>query len=99
MWLIVLHSCGVIWQLEDDQHLAAQDLKYASSTIQADLDRFQRQKVADIREMALAMATIHRDWAKAVCRLHFLSAGRCFLHRRLPVPDLSEHGSMDGCEG
>jgi len=53
-------------QLEDAQHAAAQDLKYASSTIQADLDRFQRQKVADLRDMTLAMARIHRDWCKAV---------------------------------
>ncbi|KAI0033670.1 hypothetical protein K488DRAFT_47235 [Vararia minispora EC-137] len=53
-----------ISQLEDGMHLAAQDLKYASSTIQADLDRFQRQKVADLREMAMAMARSHRDWCK-----------------------------------
>ncbi|KAJ3893350.1 hypothetical protein GG344DRAFT_43454 [Lentinula edodes] len=53
-----------ISQLEDALHLAAQDLKYSSSTIQADLDRFQRQKVADIREMAISMAQSHRDWCK-----------------------------------
>ncbi|KAE9393451.1 hypothetical protein BT96DRAFT_967182 [Gymnopus androsaceus JB14] len=53
-----------ISQLEDALHLAAQDLKYSSSTIQADLDRFQRQKVADIREMAISMAKSHRDWCK-----------------------------------
>jgi hypothetical protein len=53
-------------QLEDALHLAAQDLKYSSSTIQADLDRFQRQKVADLREMAISMARSHRDWCKKV---------------------------------
>ncbi|KAI0319621.1 hypothetical protein OF83DRAFT_1109236 [Amylostereum chailletii] len=53
-----------ISQLEDALHLSAQDLKYASSTIQADLDRFQRQKVADMREMAISMARTHRDWCK-----------------------------------
>uniref|UniRef100_A0A0W0FX26 PX domain-containing protein n=1 Tax=Moniliophthora roreri TaxID=221103 RepID=A0A0W0FX26_MONRR len=53
-----------ISQLEDALHLAARDLKYSSSTIQADLDRFQRQKVADIREMAISMARSHRDWCK-----------------------------------
>ncbi|KAF9462950.1 hypothetical protein BDZ94DRAFT_660364 [Collybia nuda] len=53
-----------ISQLEDALHLAAQDLKYSSSTIQADLDRFQRQKVADLREMAISMARSHRDWCK-----------------------------------
>ncbi|KAG2344121.1 hypothetical protein BDR05DRAFT_883145 [Suillus weaverae] len=53
-----------ISQLEDALHLSAQDLKYSSSTIQADLDRFQRQKVADLREMTISMARIHRDWCK-----------------------------------
>ncbi|KAG8851515.1 Sorting nexin, cytoplasm-to-vacuole targeting pathway/endosomal sorting [Tulasnella sp. 330] len=53
-----------IGQLEDALHASAQDLKYASSTIQADLDRFQRMKVADTREMTIAMAQIHRDWCK-----------------------------------
>jgi sorting nexin-4 len=53
-----------ISQLEDALHLAAQDLKYSSSTIQADLDRFQRQKVADLREMLISMARSHRDWCK-----------------------------------
>ncbi|KAH9933326.1 uncharacterized protein B0H18DRAFT_1092886 [Fomitopsis serialis] len=53
-----------ISQLEDALHLVAQDLKYSSSTIQADLDRFQRQKVADMREMAISMARSHRDWCR-----------------------------------
>ncbi|TDL23665.1 hypothetical protein BD410DRAFT_746379 [Rickenella mellea] len=53
-----------ISQLEDALHLSAQDVKYSSSTIQADLDRFQRQKVADLREMCLSMARTHRDWCK-----------------------------------
>ncbi|KAJ7453980.1 hypothetical protein B0H11DRAFT_2069962 [Mycena galericulata] len=53
-----------ISQLEDALHLSAQDLKYSSSTIQADLDRFQRQKVADLREMAISMARTHREWCK-----------------------------------
>ncbi|KAN0088577.1 hypothetical protein V8E55_005634 [Tylopilus felleus] len=53
-----------ISQLEDALHLTAQDLKYSSSTIQADLDRFQRQKVADVREMTINMARSHRDWCK-----------------------------------
>jgi len=50
--------------LEDALHLTAQDLKYSSSTIQADLDRFQRQKVADIREMVISMANSHKDWCQ-----------------------------------
>ena len=58
---------NAFFQLEDALHLSAQDLKYASSTIQADLDRFQRQKVADLREMAISMARTHREWCKKVC--------------------------------
>lgn len=53
-----------ISQLEDALHLCAQDLKYSNSTIQADLDRFQRQKVADMREMAIGLAQTHRDWCQ-----------------------------------
>ncbi|TFL05433.1 hypothetical protein BDV98DRAFT_561998 [Pterulicium gracile] len=53
-----------ISQLEDALHLCAQDLKYSSSTIQADLDRFQRQKVADLRQMAIGLAQTHRDWCR-----------------------------------
>jgi len=52
--------------LEDALQVSAQDLKYASSTIQADLDRFQRQKVADMREMCIAMSKIHQEWCKKV---------------------------------
>jgi len=61
-------------QLEDALHLSAQDLKYASSTIQADLDRFQRQKVADLREMAISMARSHREWCKKVCTVALCGA-------------------------
>lgn len=53
-------------KLEDALVLSAQDVKYASQMIQADLDRFQRQKVADIRSMTIALATAHRDWCKQV---------------------------------
>ena len=72
------------FQLEDALHASAQDLKYASSTIQADLDRFQRQKVADIREMSISMARIHRDWCKKVRRC-FILEYRYFLS---PNPQL-----------
>ncbi|KDQ19082.1 hypothetical protein BOTBODRAFT_102975 [Botryobasidium botryosum FD-172 SS1] len=53
-----------IAQLESTLQASAQDLKFASSTIQADLDRFQRQKVADLREMAIVMAKIHKEWCR-----------------------------------
>jgi len=63
---VVIKAYRSIIQLEDALHLSAQDLKYSSSTIQADLDRFQRQKVADLREMAISMARSHRDWCRKV---------------------------------
>jgi len=53
-------------QLEDSLQASAQDLKYASTTIQADLDRFQRQKVADLRQMAIQLAKVHREWCRQV---------------------------------
>ncbi|BGP17825.1 hypothetical protein JCM10213_008375 [Rhodosporidiobolus nylandii] len=40
------------------------DLRFASSTIQGDLDRFQRQKVGDLREMCLDFARFHKEWAE-----------------------------------
>jgi hypothetical protein len=53
-------------QLEDALQACAHDLKYASIAIQTDLDRFQRQKVADLRDMAISLAMTHRDWCKKV---------------------------------
>ncbi|WVR05886.1 sorting nexin-41 [Kwoniella sp. DSM 27419] len=53
-----------ISQLEDSLQASAQDLKYASMTLQADLDRFQRQKVADLRNMAIQLSKVHREWCK-----------------------------------
>ncbi|WWC86255.1 uncharacterized protein L201_001128 [Kwoniella dendrophila CBS 6074] len=53
-----------ISQLEDSLQASAQDLKYASTTLQADLDRFQRQKVADLRNMAIQLSKVHREWCK-----------------------------------
>ncbi|TIB69187.1 hypothetical protein E3P77_00697 [Wallemia ichthyophaga] len=40
--------------LESALEASTYDVSYTSQTIQADLDRFQRQKVADIREMLFA---------------------------------------------
>ncbi|KAM0786359.1 hypothetical protein ACM66B_001830 [Microbotryomycetes sp. NB124-2] len=39
------------------------DLRQASMTIQADLDRFQRQKVVDLKAMCVDYAKVHRDWS------------------------------------
>ncbi|KAK8865924.1 sorting nexin-41 [Kwoniella newhampshirensis] len=53
-----------ISQLEDSLQASAQDLKYASTTLQADLDRFQRQKVADLKQMTIQLAKVHREWCR-----------------------------------
>ncbi|KPV74191.1 uncharacterized protein RHOBADRAFT_54044 [Rhodotorula graminis WP1] len=50
-------------QLDDAIKALTNDLRFASSTIQGDLDRFQRQKVGDLREMCLDFASFHREWA------------------------------------
>lgn len=63
--------------------MTAQDLKYSSSTIQADLDRFQRQKVADLREMTINMARSHRDWCKKVGSYCFEIQPQSCWHRTL----------------
>ncbi|KAK0523619.1 Sorting nexin, cytoplasm-to-vacuole targeting pathway/endosomal sorting [Tilletia horrida] len=47
--------------LEEAVELLAADLEYATQTIQADLDRFQRQKVVDFKQMMIAFAKAHRE--------------------------------------
>ncbi|GAA6016860.1 hypothetical protein JCM11491_001830 [Sporobolomyces phaffii] len=51
-------------QLDDAIKALTSDLRWASQTIQADLDRFQRQKVGDLREMCLDFSTFHKEWAQ-----------------------------------
>ncbi|GAA5998574.1 PX and BAR domain-containing protein [Rhodotorula paludigena] len=51
-------------QLDGAIKALTQDLRFASATIQADLDRFQRQKVGDVREMCLDFARFHQEWAR-----------------------------------
>lgn len=50
--------------LEEGLALTANDLHYATTAIQADLDRFQRQKVSDLRDMMLDFARLHREFAQ-----------------------------------
>lgn len=59
-------SCA---QLEEALELTEDDLRYATLAIQADLDRFQRQKVKDLRNMAIDFAKIHREF----CRVNLQS--------------------------
>ncbi|GAA5874024.1 hypothetical protein JCM16303_002666 [Sporobolomyces ruberrimus] len=51
-------------QLDDAIKALTTDLRWASSTIQSDLDRFQRQKVGDLREMCLDFSMFHKEWAE-----------------------------------
>jgi hypothetical protein len=55
-------SCA---QLEEALELTAKDLRFATLTIQGDLDKFQRQKIRDLRAMTIAFAEIHRDFCRA----------------------------------
>lgn len=71
--------------------MTAQDLKYSSSTIQADLDRFQRQKVADLREMTINMARSHRDWCKKVGPYRFEIV---LVQSQSYCPRTSRHGKL-----
>lgn len=65
-------------QLDEALKALTNDLRFASQTIQADLDRFQRQKVTDIKEMCLDFARFHREWAAKV-RPSVLSPALSFL--------------------
>lgn len=51
--------------LEEGVALTSNDLHYATTAIQTDLDRFQRQKVSDLRDMMLEFARMHREFAQA----------------------------------
>ncbi|SPO31016.1 related to SNX41 - sorting nexin, mediate distinct retrieval pathways from endosomes [Ustilago trichophora] len=51
--------------LEEGLSLTSNDLHYATTAIQADLDRFQRQKVSDFKDMMLDFAKMHREFAQA----------------------------------
>lgn len=62
-----------ITQLEEALKAASGDLKAASQTIQVDLDRFQRMKVADLRDMLIALAKVHIAYCEKVCRTGYLA--------------------------
>jgi hypothetical protein len=83
-WESFLHRRGLytvnnrVWmdQLESSLRLTHEDVRYVSQTIQADLDRFQRQKVADLKEMSLNFVRFHKDWCTKVrrhCEFQFLA--------------------------
>ncbi|KAG0227975.1 hypothetical protein B0O80DRAFT_414154 [Mortierella sp. GBAus27b] len=53
-----------IVQLEEQLETSSGDLGNISKAIQGDLDRFQRQKIKDIREVLLAYAKLHLAWCQ-----------------------------------
>ncbi|GBB97663.1 hypothetical protein RclHR1_03030007 [Rhizophagus clarus] len=53
-----------IIQLEEAKVTTADDLKNISVSIQDDLDRFQRQKIRDLRDMLINYAKNHVTWCK-----------------------------------
>lgn len=50
--------------LESSIDSITSDLRYANQMIQADLDRFQRQKVGDLKEMCTSFSTFHVEMCK-----------------------------------
>lgn len=55
-----------ILSLDEALKLTSHDLKFATVAIQTDLDRFQRGKVADFKEMMLRAAKMHREFCRVV---------------------------------
>ncbi|KAK4051984.1 Sorting nexin, cytoplasm-to-vacuole targeting pathway/endosomal sorting [Microbotryomycetes sp. JL221] len=53
-----------IQQLDQALKALINDLKQSSIAIQSDLDRFQRQKVIDLKHMCSDLAQCHKDWAQ-----------------------------------
>lgn len=49
-------------QLQEAIEYTEKDLAYANKTIQASLDRFQRLKVQDTRQLMLDLARMHREF-------------------------------------
>ncbi|KAG0262042.1 Sorting nexin, cytoplasm-to-vacuole targeting pathway/endosomal sorting [Mortierella polycephala] len=53
-----------IVQLEDQLETTNADLEKISRAVQSDLDRFQRQKIRDMRNILLAYAKAHQKWCQ-----------------------------------
>ncbi len=87
-----------IAQLEEAVALTEKDLKYATDTIQGDLDRFQSHKVADFKQMMIDFVKIHREHSREVSR--GLSIPFPVLVQRLTrYLATSEPGTMEGGKG
>ncbi|KAF9956557.1 Sorting nexin, cytoplasm-to-vacuole targeting pathway/endosomal sorting [Mortierella alpina] len=53
-----------IAQLEEQLETTNADLEKISRAVQSDLDRFQRQKIRDLRNILLAYAKAHQKWCQ-----------------------------------
>ncbi|KAF9409786.1 Sorting nexin, cytoplasm-to-vacuole targeting pathway/endosomal sorting [Podila epigama] len=53
-----------IAQLEEQLETTNADLDKISRAVQSDLDRFQRQKIKDLRDILLAYAKAHQKWCQ-----------------------------------
>jgi len=62
-------------QLDEALTLTADDLRFATSAIQAALDGFQKNKVADFRAMFLGYARLHREFCRVVSGPHAQCGG------------------------
>jgi sorting nexin-4 len=55
-----------IYQLEEALELTRDDLAGISKDVQADLDRFQNEKIQDLKEMLIAYAKAHIRYCQQV---------------------------------
>lgn len=58
----IMKTRETIQNLELGVQATHEDLRYSSQVIQADLDRFQRQKVTDLKDMSLGFVKLHQTW-------------------------------------
>lgn len=54
------------YQLEDALAITRQDLAEISRDVQTDLDRFQQEKIRDLKEMLIAYAKAHIQYCQQV---------------------------------
>ncbi|CAD6899081.1 unnamed protein product [Tilletia controversa] len=90
--------------LEEAVDLLRADLDFATQTIQADLDRFQRQKVVDFKEMMIAFAKMHRElcrqnlesWQAAKAEIARIDTESAMPNSSLTKKERDEDGDGDG---
>lgn len=66
MPLLFSNRCLIVVQLEQALQITRKDLVDISANTQADLDRFQRQKIRDLRDMLIAYAKVHVKYCEKV---------------------------------